>query len=517
MLYIMLMIITIILSGFVPKEYSPQWNVILGLATGVLGVISTWTICVKVNAKSGFAERLWRNKPFLFSIGLGATFSLAVGTAILSQLPFDFSVSGFGYFFENSKLPFALLTGGIAAAGFVASIHRSEQTSKQIEQTDFSQRLVTYQYQEDEFHKLFNDTEKNEINVNSLFLELFYHPANSRSSKINLSFFQDIEKSFFKKIDWEPAEDEETRSLIEKIGGIERLTLSNIIEKNIPYEMLLKLKEHQKKIVNQCRIQNEERRKKINKEIYSKFINIQNLTICLKEEKRSSVVSEDDIFKRATNHLKSALKKIKESKLIAYSSRDEISKMEDSLKKILDCNMNVEREIEFGKIEQHSDFIFAQKTLKNLSIKSNKIKSEIEKSEKTIFKLKEENDKKYNNQLVYAPPFSNIDIITTIDNLPKENVDVFYSFKKVEEEVEKISSQFKEKRSKYTELEGNTEFEDHINDIDLLLEELKESIAKELKEFKTKIISSTFYLFLTKDDLRFYDFSYDLSPWCSSR
>lgn len=76
------------------------------------------------------------NKQWLFwlAIGVPAAVSLAL-MIVWFKHTVDFSPSGYSYFFENSKLPFGILAAGVAAAAFVASIHRSIQTAKQIEET----------------------------------------------------------------------------------------------------------------------------------------------------------------------------------------------------------------------------------------------------------------------------------------------------------------------------------------------------------------------------------------------
>lgn len=85
------------------------------------------------------------NKQWLFwlAIGVPAAISLILMT-VWFKYPFDPSPSGYTYFFENSKLPFGILAAGVAAAAFVASIHRSIQTAKQIEEAQVKNTADLY-------------------------------------------------------------------------------------------------------------------------------------------------------------------------------------------------------------------------------------------------------------------------------------------------------------------------------------------------------------------------------------
>lgn len=80
---------------------------------------------------------------FWLAIGIPATISLALMT-VWFNYSFDLSPSGYTYFFSNSKLPFGILAAGVAAAAFIASIHRSIQTAKQIEEAQVKNTADLY-------------------------------------------------------------------------------------------------------------------------------------------------------------------------------------------------------------------------------------------------------------------------------------------------------------------------------------------------------------------------------------
>lgn len=108
------------------------------IAALLLFIYPLWTTCKTGNRWLNH-DSLHRQPVFWVTVMWPTSAFLLLGSEVWFNYVPSTTEAGYEKFLEISKLPLGVLASGLAAAAFIASIHRSIQTAKQIEHNDKKQ------------------------------------------------------------------------------------------------------------------------------------------------------------------------------------------------------------------------------------------------------------------------------------------------------------------------------------------------------------------------------------------